>query len=292
MKYTYLGPRGTFTEAALRSLPNASEIFAEPRATVPAALADVRSGESDCAVVPLENSVKGVVPATLEELVSGDGPLHISGEVQLPVTFHLMAQPGLPLADVATVLSHPHAHAQCRKWMDLHVPGADTVFSTSTAAAARTVAEGGDRHVAAIASSAAARSYGLDVIASDIGEHSHAVTRFVVVTGNWAPQPVTGDDRTTLVVSADGLAAGVLVDILQQFSLREVNLTGIQSWPTGSELGSYYFFLDLDGHIREPAVTGAVAAVRHRATSVHVLGSYPRHQAVRPTGPRAQLAGV
>ncbi|MFF4389882.1 prephenate dehydratase [Streptomyces sp. NPDC001552] len=292
MKYTYLGPRGTFTEAALRSLTNASEIYAEPRVTVSAALADVRSGESDCAVVPLENSVKGVVPATLEELVCEDSPLHIGAEVQLPVTFHLMTLPGQTLAHVTTVMSHPHAHAQCRKWLDLHVPGADTVFSTSTAAAAHAVAEGTDRHVAAIASSAAAQSYGLNVVASDIGEHGHAVTRFIVATETGTHQPVTGDDRTTLVVSAEGLAVGVLVDLLQQFSSRGVNLTGIQSWPTGSELGSYYFFLDLDGHIREPAVSSAVTAVRRRATSVHVLGSYPRHQVVRPTDPRPQMAGV
>ncbi|WP_051820024.1 prephenate dehydratase [Streptomyces sp. NRRL S-920] len=292
MKYTYLGPRGTFTEAALRSLPNSSEIRAEPRATVPAALANVRSGKSDCAVVPLENSVKGVVPATLEELVSGESPLHIGAEVQLPVTFHLMIPPGQSLADVTTVLSHPHAHAQCRKWLDLHVPGADTVFSTSTAAAARSVAEGGERHVAAIASDAAAQSYGLNLVASDIGERSHAVTRFIVVTNSRTFQPATGDDRTSLVVSAEGLAVGVLVDLLQQFSSRGVNLTGIQSWPTGSGLGSYYFFLDLDGHIREPAVSEAVAAVRRRATSVHVLGSYPRHQVVRSARPRPQMAGI
>ncbi|MFI7246524.1 prephenate dehydratase [Streptomyces qinglanensis] len=292
MKCTYLGPLGTFSEAALCSLPNASEILAKPRATVSAALAAVRSGDSDCAVVPLENSVKGVVPATLEELVNRDGSLYIDAEIQLPVTFHLMVQPGQSLADLTTVLSHPHAHAQCRKWLDIHAPGAQAVFSSSTAAAARTVAQGGDRRVAAIASSAAARSYSLSVIASDIGERSHAVTRFVVVTSNWTLQPISGDDRTTLVVSAEGLAAGVLVDILQQFSARGVNLTGIQSWPTGSELGSYYFFLDLDGHIQESRVSDAITAVRRRATSTHVLGSYPRHQTVRPTRLRQQMANT
>ncbi|MFE5079696.1 prephenate dehydratase [Streptomyces mirabilis] len=292
MKYTYLGPPGTFTEAALRSLPNASGIQAMPRATVPAALSAVRSGESDCAVVPLENSVKGVVPATLEELVTGDGPLHIDAEVQLPVTFHLMTRPQQTRGDITSVLSHPHAHAQCRKWLDQHMPDVDTVFSTSTAAAARTVAEGRDQNAAAIASSAAAQSYGLDVIASDIGEHAHAVTRFIVVTGGGTPRARTGDDRTTLVVSADGLAAGVLVDILHQFSSRGVSLTGIQSWPTGSELGSYYFFLDLEGHIQDPAVTDAIGAVRCRATAVHVLGSYPRHRADRPGSPRPQMAAA
>ncbi len=151
-------------------------------------------------MVPLDNSVKGILPATIEELVLHEGQLRFGAEVHLPVTLHLMMRPGTSLRDVTSVLSYPHGHAQCRKWLAQHLPYAETVFATSTAAAARAVTENLAPGTAAIASSAAAVSYGVTVVVSDLGEPDHAVTRFIAVTCHGTATPRTGDNRTTLVV--------------------------------------------------------------------------------------------
>ncbi|WP_306313648.1 prephenate dehydratase [Streptomyces hydrogenans] len=285
-RYAYLGPEGTFTEAALRLLPEAAGSVYAPFPTVGSALDAVRTGDCVGAVVPLENSVRGVVPATLDELVSGGVPLRLDAEIEVPVTFALMARPGTELADVRRVLSHPHAHGQCHRWLASRLPGAEVRLAASTAAAAREVAESpspGARYDAAIAAPVAAARYGLSVLASGIGERWDAVTRFVSVRGA-GPWPVrTGRDRTSIVVTADGAHSGALVDILAEFSTRGVGLTWIQSWPTGAALGSYHFFLDLDGHVEEAAVGDALMALRRRSVEVCFLGSYPYVGTTRPT---------
>jgi prephenate dehydratase len=272
MKYAYLGPEATFTEAALRLLPNAEGLTAQPFPTVPTALRAVQSGECVGAVVPLENSVSGAVPATLGELAAGEGNLRIDAEVALPVTFALMAKPGTALADVQKVVSHPHAHNQCHRWVSEHLPHAEVVTTSSTAAAARDVAH----RTAAIAAPIAAERYGLSVLAWDIGERSDAVTRFISVRQGGPSPARTGSDRTSLVVTSHGESPGVLVDILAEFSTREVNLSWIQSWPTGDRLGRYRFFLEFDRHIEDVEVAEAVAALHGKAAAVTFLGSYPR----------------
>lgn len=278
MRYAYLGPEATFTEAALRLLPSVESITAQPFPTVPAALRAVQSGECAGALVPLENSVSGAVPATLGELAAGEEGLRIDAEVALPVTFALMARPGTALADVERVQSHPHAHSQCHRWMSEHLPNAEVVTSSSTAAAARDV----PHRAAAIAAPIAAERYGLSVLAWDIGERSDAITRFVSVR-KAGPSPArTGLDRTSLVVTSKGEAPGVLVEILAEFSTREVNLSWIQSWPAGDRWGRYRFFLEFDRHIEDAAVADAVAALR-RIASVTFLGSYPRAARQFPT---------
>jgi prephenate dehydratase len=139
MRYAYLGPSGTFTEAALHTLPDAAESEQLPYATVPAALDAVRRGEADAAVVALENSVEGSVPTTLDELATGE-QLQIVAEVNLPVEFALLVRPGTSFSDVKTVASHPHAHPQCRRWLAEHVPDAEWRAATSNAEAAQHVA--------------------------------------------------------------------------------------------------------------------------------------------------------
>src|SRR4051812_46558495 len=158
MRYAYLGPAGTFTEAALHTVRDAAGAEHLPYATVPAALDAVRLGDADAAVVALENSVEGSVPTTLDELATGE-PLQIVGEIHLPVEFALLVRPGTTFAEIKTVASHPHAQPQCRRWLGSHIPGAEWRAATSNAEAAQHVADG--LYDAALAGGFAAARYGL-----------------------------------------------------------------------------------------------------------------------------------
>jgi prephenate dehydratase len=276
MTCAYLGPAGTFTEMAVRGLVRPGPSAAQPFPTVPATLAAVLSGRCDSGVVPLENSVSGAVPSTMGELVDIGDSLRIDAEIEVPVRFALMARPGTGLDEVTVVRSHPHAHSQCQRWLAERLPNAEIVPAESTASAALAVAESDPASTAAIAAPIAAVRYGLVVLADGIGEHQDAVTRFVSVRRpGSAPRP-TGRDRSSLVVTAMDKGPGVLVDILGELAVRGINLSWIQSWPSGPSLGRYRFFLDIDGHITDPAVAGAVAVLRDRTAAVAFLGSYPR----------------
>jgi prephenate dehydratase len=271
MQLAYLGPAGTFAEAALRSLPDVGT--AVPAVSVPAALAMVRSGEVDGAVVPFENSVEGSVPTTLDELASGE-PLAVVAEVVLSVSFALLARPGTSLADVTTVATHPHAEAQCRRWLAATVPQAQVVLTSSTADAARLVGEG--VYDAAVSAPVAAEHYGLTALAEDIHDNDGAVTRFVVVARPGAMPAPTGKDRTTVVLFIADDHPGALLEILTEFAARGVNLTRIESRPTGQGLGRYCFSIDLEGHIGQESVAGALARLEQVCAEVRFLGSYPR----------------
>src|SRR3954452_15078663 len=170
-RYAYLGPEGTFAHAALRTIPAAAKGDLQPQPSVTAALDAVRRGEADHALVPIENSVEGSVAATLDELAAGD-PLIVTREVLLPVTFVLMVKPGTGLADVRRVATHPHAAAQCRRWMTATLPDATVVPALSTAEAAATLADGSAQHDAAIAAPIAADRYRLTVLAEDIEDNA------------------------------------------------------------------------------------------------------------------------
>ncbi|RAY14616.1 prephenate dehydratase [Actinomadura craniellae] len=279
MRYAYLGPQGTFTEAALRSVPDAAGAEHLPYATVPAALDALRRREVDAAVVALENSVEGSVPTTLDELATGV-PLHIVGEVHLPVSFALLVRPGTTLADVKTVASHPHAQPQCRRWLAEHVPHAEWRAATSNAEAAQHVADG--HYDAALAGSFAAARYGLTALAENIHDIADAVTRFVVLRRPGHPPAPTGADRTTVVAFLGEDHPGALLEILQEFAVRGINMTLIQSRPTGAGLGSYLFWMDFEGHIRDARVGETLMGLRRICADVRYLGSYARADAVRP----------
>ncbi|RKS79424.1 prephenate dehydratase [Actinomadura pelletieri DSM 43383] len=278
-RYAYLGPRGTFTEAALLTLPGAAEGDHLPLATVPAVLEALRSGEADTAVVALENSVEGSVPTTLDELATGE-PLHIVGEIHLPVSFALLVRPGTTLADIKTVASHPIAQPQCRHWLLGNVPDAEWRAATSNAEAAQHVADG--HYDAALAGSFAASRYGLTVLADDIHDVADAVTRFVVLHRPCPPPTPTGMDRTTIVAFIGEDHPGALLEILTEFSVRGINLTLIQSRPTGAGLGSYLFWMDFEGHVADARVAEALMALRRICSDVRFVGSYPRADRVRP----------
>lgn len=269
-RFAYLGPVGTFTEAALNKITCDSDVKI-PYANVTAALNAVRNGEVQFALVPIENSVEGVVARTLDELATGE-PLTIAGEVTLPVTFALMAKTSN--SEIKRIGTHPHAESQCRAYIAANYPHAEIVPTNSTSAAAELVSKG--ELDAAIASNVAAQHFGLKILAQDIGDNTGAVTRFICAQKpGWLPEP-TGQDRTSMAVFIDIDHAGALLEILQVFAKRNVNLTFIQSRPTGRELGHYHFIIDVEGHINDEAVGGSVAELREICDDIRFLGSYPR----------------
>ena len=276
-KYAYLGPVGTFTEAALRTITGGSDQLT-PCSNVTAALDMVRSGHADFALVPIENSVEGVVARTLDELAIGE-PLTIVGEVLLSVTFALMVRD--KNAEIKKIATHPHAEAQCRKYIAEHYPNAEIISTNSTAAAAEALANG--QFDAAVASEVAAKTYGLTVINKNIGDADGAVTRFVLVSKPGALPAPTGFDRTSLAAFIGIDHAGALLEVLTEFAVRGVNLTFIQSRPTGRELGHYHFIIDAEGHINDARVGDALTGLRRICEDIRFLGSYPRADKVAPT---------
>ena len=279
-RWAYLGPEGTFTEQAARALlarqgatgGSVTGIVLNPTLGVSVAIAAVRSGNSDAAVVPLESSVEGAVPLTQDELTHGE-PLMITAEAYVPITFDLLARPGTTMSAIRSVGAHPHGHAQIRPWLAEQLPGAEVVMSASNAAAAAAVAAG--ELDAAAAAPVAGPRYGLESLATDIGEVRDAVTRFVLLTRPGAPPPPSGNDRTSLVLSVDN-HPGSLLAALTEFAARGINLTRLESRPTRSKMGEYFFLVDADGHLTDPAMADVLAALIRRSILHRWLGSYPR----------------
>ena len=273
--YAYLGPVGTFTEAALKKITSATDSLI-PYSNVTAALMAVREDKADFALVPIENSVEGVVARTLDELATGD-PLVIAGEVTLPVSFSLMAKPGTQ--KINRIATHPHAESQCRAFIAKNYPNAEIIPTASTAAAAEAISRG--EFDAAIAAEVAAAHYGLEVIAKNIGDNNGAVTRFVLISKPGALSAPTGRDRTSLALYIDIDHAGALLEILTEFAKRDVNLTFIQSRPTGRVLGDYHFIIDAEGHVNDPSVSQALEGLREICDEIRFLGSYPRESSAK-----------
>ncbi|MBA2444566.1 MAG: prephenate dehydratase [Nocardioidaceae bacterium] len=274
-RYAYLGPQGTFTEAALRSLPAASKAELQPHGSVGAALDAVRSGGADGAVVPIENSIEGAVAVTLDELSSGE-PLMITREIHVDVQFSLLAKRGVKPGDLRRVATHPHAEAQCRRWLATHLPDAEVVLESSTAHAAEVVAREDSPYDGAVAAPIAATTYRLATLATNIADRAGAVTRFVLVSRPATPQPRTGADKTSLVVFIRDNHPGALLEMLEQFAARGVDLTRIESRPTGSGLGEYCFSMDAVGHVDDERMGEALMGLRRMCADVRFLGSYPR----------------
>ncbi len=280
-RYAYLGPAGTFTEAALRAIPAAAGAATVPTADVTAALEAVRRGEVSGAVVPLENSVEGVVPTTVDDLTFGP-PLVIAAEVALAVRFGLLVRPGTERARIARVASHPHALAQCRRWIAEQLPGVEVVAVDSTAAAARAVRDQPQDYDAAIAAPVAAEAYGLQVLVEGIGDNEEAWTRFVLARRPGPVGAASGADKTTLSLFMREDHPGALLEILTEFAVRGVNLTRIESRPTKRALGDYYFSIDCEGHLRDARVGETLEGLHRVCADVRFLGSYPRHDGRAP----------
>ncbi|HYP44466.1 MAG TPA: prephenate dehydratase [Propionibacteriaceae bacterium] len=279
-RYGYFGPAGTFTHQALLTL-SACRGEPIPYSTVAQALQAVRDGEVEAVMVPIENSVEGGVSATLDNLAYGQ-PLVITREVLLPVTFTLFVRPGTALSAVRSVLTHPHAAAQCRQWLSDHLAEAVVTEGGSTAGAAAEVANPESRFDAAICAQVAGEMHGLAPAATGIGDNSEAVTRFVLVARPGPLGSPTGADKTTLVLFMKDDHPGALLEILEQFASRGVNLCRIESRPTKKTLGNYYFSVDAEGHLDDARLAEALMGLHRTCADVLFLGSYARADRTEP----------
>lgn len=278
LRVGYFGPEGTFTHQAARqnfgqlaelaSLGSIAEVFAA-----------IERGAVDLGVVPVENTTEGVVTQTFDALAEHE--VSICGEVVLRISQQLLSRSGR-LEDVRSVVSHPQPLAQCRLWLDRHLPTAARIEAASTAAAARLAAEDGS--LAAIGSAIAAEVYGLRTVEPSIEDRRDNTTRFAVL-GRLEPPP-SGNDATCLLFTIRKDEAGALHRLLEPFAEQGLNLTSIQLRPIKGKPWEYLFFLDVEGHRSDPRLVRALAAAARVAHTQRVLGSFPRAEA-----PRAARSG-
>jgi prephenate dehydratase len=281
VRVAFLGPEASFTaEAANRVAPDA-ERRAAP--TIPHVFDLVRGGEAGLGIVPIENLIEGSVNVTLDELAFGAPGVYIRGELLTPVSMNLLVRPGTTLAAVKRVRSHPQGLGQCRGWLAANLPGVEVEAATSTAEAARAVAEEPEDRAAgsaAIAPQLAAERYGLAVLARDIQDHPDNVTRFAVLGRRMAA--ATGADKTSLVVFFGEDRPGLLLRILDEFALRGINLTKIESRPAKTTMGEYCILIDCEGHPADARLAEALRSVHRHVAELKVLGAYPRADALPP----------
>ncbi|HKP21587.1 MAG TPA: prephenate dehydratase [Thermoleophilaceae bacterium] len=276
MRVAYLGPAGTHSEEALRaSAPADAEAIPYP--TIYDAVMAVQEGAVDRAIVPIENALEGSVAITLDTLTLEAGRVRIEAEVVQPVHHCVIAPSEISLSTVERVVSHPQATAQCARFLREHIPNAEHVSAPSTADAVTTVCRAGDGASVALGSSLAADLYDCYIVATNVEDHPDNVTRFVWL----APEDRAGgpgeDPKTSIVFWGGGdESPGWLVDVLNEFAGREVNLTRIESRPRRTGLGHYFFFVDLEGATGSGRVDEALDAVRGHVEELRVLGSYGR----------------
>lgn len=270
-RLAYLGPPGTFSEEAALKYDSAAELV--PMATITAVVAAVDSGMADEGIAPIENSLEGSVPETLDLLVHGPRPLSIRNEIVVPISHCLLVRPGTRAEDVKVIFAHPQSLGQCRGFVERCFPKAavEAALSNSAAVEEMMSREGS----AAIGTARAAELYGAEVLARGIQDREPNVTRFVVLARE--DHEPTGDDKTSVAFAfANEDKPGQLVGALQEFSQRGINLSKIESRPSKEKLGTYIFLIDVDGHRKDPALAEALAAIKEKCSFFRVLGSYPR----------------
>lgn len=277
--FAYFGPAGTFTEMALDAIlaPRSDAGSADKRALSSplAVIAAVRAGEADFGCVPIESSLEGAVPATMDALVPRDGQrrVQVYAEVALDIAFTVAAREQTSTDTVATIAAYPVASAQVRRSVAEQFPNAEFVIATSNAAAAADVAAG--RADAAVTTAAAARLHGLVSLADGVADADDAVTRFLLLGPPGSPTPATGADRTSVILDLPN-TPGSLVAAMNEFAMRDIDLTRIESRPRGSGApGQYRFYLDARGHVNDAAVGEALRALHRTAENVVYLGSWP-----------------
>jgi prephenate dehydratase len=276
VRIAYLGPAGTFTEDALReALDPGARCEPLRTATIREAILAVERGEAQRALVPFENSIEGSVRTSLDTLAFDAPEVTVVGEHDFAVRAMLIAREEIELDRIERVVSHPQPLAQCARFLRENLSSAAQESAPSTADAVRTVSESGEPW-AAIGAAAAAELYGCTVLCEGIEDEVNNVTRFVWIAPNGTEAGEGEAWKTSLVFSELGEDhPGALVEALQEFSGRAVNLSRIESRPLRRELGRYMFFCDLEGALTEPPVAAAVEALRGKAESVRILGSYP-----------------
>lgn len=279
----FLGPEGTFCQQAMLQYFEREDYQGVPCRSIPELLLSVEKADLHAAVVPVENSVEGSVNVTVDMLVH-EVNIKITGEVTVPVVHNLLVKrvcdSRLDIhkslhCGIKRVLSHPHALAQCRGYLERYLPEAQLEYTTSTAEAARLVGTGkGGEGSAAIGTLLAAEKYGLEVFDSAIQDAYNNETRFIIAGGD--EKGSTGRDKTSLAFSLAKDRPGGLYRILKEFAVRDINLSKIESRPAGSGLGHYIFFIDCEGHENDDRVKEVLEVLRDKTTFLKVLGSYPR----------------
>ena len=267
MKIAFLGPEGTFTQAA------AFKHFGHSVSTVSLSAIDevfreVESSTAHYGVMPVENSTEGVINHTLDMFVNS--PLRISGEVELRIHHHLL---GIvtDVSQITRLYSHQQSLAQCREWLDAHLAGIERVAVSSNAEAARRVRN--EPNTAAIAGYMAAEIYGLNVLVKNIEDEPENTTRFLVI-GPKEVQP-SGNDKTSILLSSPN-KPGALYGLLEVFAKNKISMTRIESRPSRRGMWDYVFFVDLEGHMKDKTVAAALSELKNEAPMVKILGSYPR----------------
>jgi prephenate dehydratase len=269
----FLGPSGTFAEEALRaSAPQ--EVEEVPFATVWETVLAVQQRAVDQAVVPMENSLEGSVTTTLDALAAEGSDVRIVAEVVRPITHSLIAREGLSMDDVAQVLSHPQALAQCARFLHERLPDARAEVAASTAEAVRTAVSSSEP-LAAIGTRLAAELYGGSVLAEGVEDRADNLTRFVWLAPAGTPPHRTPDKTSVVFWGFNDESPGALVAVLRELADRDVNLTKIESRPRRVQLGHYMFFADLEGAEDDPPVRDALTGLARRVETLRVLGSYP-----------------
>jgi chorismate mutase/prephenate dehydratase len=269
LKVAFLGPEGTFSQAAVIK-QFGSSARALPLSAIDEVFHEVEGGVADFGVVPIENSTEGTVNHTLDMFLTSG--LKICGEVELRIHHNLMARV-TRIAGIKRVCAHAQALAQCRGWLDDQLPDVERIPVSSNAEGARRARD--ERGTAGIASRAAAEIYGLNLLATEIEDRPDNTTRFLVVGRKLFGR--SGVDRTSLLVSASGTDdAGALFRLLEPLAEHRVNMTRIESRPSRKRNWDYVFFIDIEGHVTDPPVAKALEALESRASLFKVLGSYPR----------------
>lgn len=268
----FLGPYGTFTEEALLNLLDGDASNFVPYPTIQEVIAAVQKGEVDKGFVAIENSIEGTVNTTLD-MLTFEAELLIEREAVASISHNLIGRYDVTKDKIEKIISHPQATAQCRKYLTEYFPQATVEAANSTAEAAKIVSERDDNS-AAIGTILAAEIYGLKVLDRDIQDFKDNQTRFVLLGRDAAA--ATGRDKTSIVCFIKEDRPGSLLEILQEFAARNINLTKIQSRPTRKALGEYYFFIDMEGSIQDEPVAEAIRSLRGKLREVKLLGSYPR----------------
>ena len=270
MRLAYLGPEGTYSEQA--AIDYAADSERVPYSGIPAVVRAAELGEVEEAIVPIENSLEGVVTYTVDLLIH-ESPLKIRGEVVVPIHHQLLMPPDVSVEDVQVVYSHPQAIAQCRGFLNRNLPNAEHVASLSTASAVEDM--NSSRYpAAAISSRRAAELFDARIVESDIEDIRNNLTRFVVLGSEDGIR--TGRDKTSICFDFSQDAPGTLYHTLGELAHREINMIKIESRPDRRSLGKYVFLIDLDGHREDPVVSDALDAMRARASIFKIFGSYPK----------------
>lgn len=272
MRIAYLGPMGTFSEEAALAQSRRDGSTPMPFTSIPALVSAVETGLADHATLPIENSLEGSVSATLDLLIH-ETSLKILAELVVAARHNLVAVPGTELRDISVVLTHPQVPGQVRRFLDRCLPNVTQVAALSTAAAVEEVVRGGDRSRAAIGTTRAAELFGGEILARDIQDNRGNVTRFFVL-GREDAAP-TGNDLTSFCFRVKANVPGALYEVLAELAEANIQMTKVESRPTKSGLGDYFFLVDIEGHRLDPAIAAALGRIREKTALLKIFGSYP-----------------